>query len=102
MNRKTKKKITEKKYSFFFIIALIALLFYFVVNYISIGMNNREKEKEIAQLKAKNEAQLEENEALQKVIDGGDQKEYIERVAREKLGLVKPGEKVYYNVTPSN
>ncbi|MBE6827135.1 MAG: septum formation initiator family protein [Ruminococcaceae bacterium] len=102
MNRKTKKKITEKKYSFFFIIALIALLFYFVVNYISIGMNNRAKEKEIAQLKAKNEAQLEENEALQKVIDGGDQKEYIERVAREKLGLVKPGEKVYYNVTPSN
>ena len=25
----------------------------------------------------------------------------IERVARDKLGYVKPGEKVYYNITPN-
>ena len=43
-----------------------------------------------------------ENERLQAVVDGGDEQEYIARVAREKLGYVMPDEKVYYDITPSN
>ena len=33
---------------------------------------------------------------------GGSQEDYIERVAREKLGYVMPDEKVYYDITPGN
>ena len=39
---------------------------------------------------------------MQKVADGGSQEDYIERVAREKLGYVMPDEKVYYDITPGN
>ena len=41
-------------------------------------------------------------DSLQKVADGGSQEDYIERVAREKLGYVMPDEKVYYYITPGN
>ncbi|PXV62732.1 Septum formation initiator [Halanaerobium congolense] len=44
-------------------------------------------EAEIAETEA-------ENKQLQKQIQNSDSKEYIEEVAREKLGLVKPGEKL--------
>jgi len=47
----------------------------------------KEIEAEIAETEA-------ENEQLQKQIQNSDSKEYIEEVAREKLGLVKPGEKL--------
>ena len=40
--------------------------------------------------------------ACKKVADGGSQEDYIERVAREKLGYVMPDEKVYYDITPGN
>ena len=51
---------------------------------------------------AQYEQQLAENERLQKVADGGSQEDYIERVAREKLGYVMPDEKVYDDITPGN
>ena len=62
----------------------------------------REKEKEAEQIQAQIAEQQAENERLQAVVDGGDEQEYIERVAREKLGYVMPDEKVYYDITPSN
>jgi len=46
-----------------------------------------ELEKEIGELKAKN-AELKRDLKLIK------SEEYVERIAREQLGLVKPGEKV--------
>ena len=44
--------------------------------------------------------QLAENERLKSVVESEDKSEYIEQVAREKLGYVMPGEKVFYDVTP--
>ena len=58
--------------------------------------------KAVDELNAQYEQQVAENERLQDVIDNSDKDSYIERVAREKLGYVKPGEKVYYNITPNN
>ena len=62
----------------------------------------KEREKTAKQVSAQYEQQLAENERLQKVADGGSQEDYIERVAREKLGYVMPDEKVYYDITPGN
>ena len=36
-----------------------------------------------------------ENERLKAMISNANTDEYIEKLAREQLGLVKPGEKVY-------
>ena len=46
------------------------------------------------------EEQVEENERLQAIVDSEDKSEYLEKIAREKLGFIKPNEKVFYDVTP--
>ena len=73
-----------------------------MISFISAQLEIREKEKQAAEVRAQVEQQQAENERLQAVVDGGDEKQYIERVAREKLGYVMPDEKVYYDITPSN
>lgn len=104
MNKTAKKKQNKKlrKYSFFLLIGLLVAVGYGVVNFINNQMEIKAKKAQIAQLQSQVEAQAEENAEIRNVLDGGNQDEYIEKVAREKLGYVKPGEKVYYNVTPSN
>lgn len=100
-NRKRKKQ-AKQKHSFILSLALLLAVGYFLISFIGARLDIREKEKEQKEVQARYEAQLAENERLQAVVDGGDEKEYIERVAREKLGYVMPNEKVYYNITPSN
>ena len=96
------KKRKPQKYSFILTLALLLAAGYFVISFISAQLEIREKEKQAAEVRAQVEQQQAENERLQAVVDGGDEKAYIERVAREKLGYVMPDEKVYYDITPSN
>ena len=71
------------------IIAVIAAFNFYqnITRMTQIENKIKEIEAEIAETEA-------ENKQLQKQIQNSDSKEYIEEVAREKLGLVKPGEKL--------
>ena len=104
MSSKAKKKTAKKeqRFSFILLIGLLFMVGYFAISFVNIRININQREKQVAELKAELEQQLAENDRLQGVLDGEDQEEYIERIAREKLGYVLPGEKVYYNVTPQN
>lgn len=97
-----KRKRKKQKHSFILSLALLLAVGYFVISFVSTQLDIREKEKEAAALQEHITQQVAENERLQAVVDGGDESEYIERVAREKLGYVMPDEKVYYDITPSN
>lgn len=99
---KAKRKRKKQKHSFILSLALLLAVGYFVISFVSTQLDIREKEQEKAALEAQYAAQVAENERLQAVVDGGDESEYMERVAREKLGYVMPDEKVYYDITPSN
>ncbi|MCK5581623.1 MAG: septum formation initiator family protein [Candidatus Omnitrophica bacterium] len=55
--------------------------------------NNREYAEQIAVLKQKNDELVEENRRLE------EDPFYLEKVAREKMGLIKEGE-VVYKITP--
>ena len=44
----------------------------------------------------------EDNNVLRKKLDNADEAQYIERVARDSLGLIKPGEKVYVDASPGD
>ncbi len=44
-------------------------------------------------------AQIQLNESLQAAIDEGGTVAQMEDIAREELGLVSPGEKVFYDVS---
>lgn len=54
-----------------------------------------------AEIKANNEKiaqQEKETKKLMQIKEKYNSNEYIEKIAREKLGYVKPGEKIYIDV----
>lgn len=82
------------------IIAVIAVIaaFNFYQNMTRINQIEtqiKEIETQISQAEAK-------NKKLQNQIENSNNNEYIEEVAREKLGLVKPGEKLLIPVESEN
>lgn len=75
------------------VIAVIAA-FNFYQNIARMNQLENQIEKIEAQI-----AQAEtENEKLKRQLENSNSNEYIEEVAREKLGLVKPGEKMFIPV----
>ncbi|WP_241426588.1 FtsB family cell division protein [Dysosmobacter acutus] len=58
-----------------------------------------EAETNRAQLAAQVAAKQQENAALAKDIENGDDPETLEEIARNELGMVNPGEKVFYDVS---
>lgn len=78
-----------------FLAIVAASVTIFVNQQIDINKLNQEK----AAVTAKLEAQQQENNALSDIIEGGNQDDYIERIARERYGYVKPDERVYYDIS---
>lgn len=73
------------------------LVLLFIFGYVAFNFGHQfwrinQLEKEIANYNATKVAVLEEQKRLQEEIDLLQNKSYIERVAREQLGLIKPGE----------
>ncbi len=89
-----------KKRSFILTLGIVLLVGYFVISIISLQSTIKERRAELEQKNAAYEQQLADNERLQSIVDDEDKSEYMEQVAREKLGFVMPGEKVFYDVTP--
>ena len=85
-----KEKLILKK------IIITAFILFFAFSYIrqSITMNRIEKEIDNKQLQLDEVGQ--KNERLQDEVDkiNSDSSDYLEKLARERLGMIKPGEKV--------
>lgn len=92
-----KRKQTK---SFILTLALILLVGYFVITIVGLQHSIKERQDVLEQKNAVYEEQVEENERLQSIVDSDDKSEYMEQIAREKLGYIKPNEKVFYDVTP--
>jgi cell division protein FtsL len=59
-------------------------------------------ETKISEIETQINAEKAKNEKLKNQIENSDNNEYIEEIAREKLGLVKPGEKLLIPVESEN
>lgn len=94
-------KIKKNKRSILVAVLVFAVLCYFVATFISLRIRVKENEEHNAELQLQYNQQLEENEQLSKVLEEGDEADYIERIAREEYGYAKPGERVYYDSTAS-
>lgn len=79
---------------------LVLLIGYFVITFFSLRLSIKERRSVWEQKNVEYQQQVAENERLKSVVESEDKSEYIEQVAREKLGYVMPGEKVFYDVTP--
>lgn len=82
-------------------VLIFAVICYFAATFISLRIKVRDREKNNAELQSQYNQQIKDNEQLSKVIDEGDEADYIERKAREEYGYAKPGERVYYDSTAS-
>ena len=97
-NTKTPKK--KQSRSFILTLGLVLLVGYFVITIIGLQLSIRERKGVLEQMQSAYEQQLEQNDRLQAIVDSEDKSDYMEQIAREKLGFVMPGEKVFYDVTP--
>lgn len=97
--RKNKDRTKKRKTSFLLALGAFALAGYFAITLIQLQIEISEKKETLAQVQAQYNEKIAENQELEKVIEGGNEDEYIERIARDSLGYVKPGEKVYYDIS---
>jgi cell division protein FtsL len=78
-------------------IVIVVLIVYAVVSIISVKSKTAQAEASKEQLQNKVEQVAEANAELQYGIDHSKDDKTIEDIAREKLGLVKPNEVIFYD-----
>ena len=88
-----------KRSSLFMKIVILALLVYAAITLV--GAKNRiaTAREDQAVLQAKVDAALQENAELRFDLEHAEDPETIAEIARTKLGLVEPGEKILYDVS---
>ncbi len=87
--------------SYLFRIALLGFAIYLVINCINLQVElagEREKLRAQEQLNKESEFEI---ERLSNLIENGEDADFIESAARERLGFVFPDEVVYKNISGS-
>ncbi|MBQ6932737.1 MAG: septum formation initiator family protein [Clostridia bacterium] len=92
MNKKTKGRV-----SIVLVLALVALIGYFIINSIQLRMDIKDKTDEVSELSEQISAQDEKNKELENILNSENESEYLQQYAREELDYVMPGERVYAN-----
>ena len=77
-------------------IAAVALLIYALAMFSASARETMRAEAELTRMNARLEQTRLENTALRAKLKAAESSETIERLARERLGLVLPGERVFY------
>lgn len=95
----SEKKAPKRKAHFLLKSFALLFVFYFVIQFIVIASQIREKKQELAELQAQVDEQQLANDELQNMLDSGLTDEYIERIARDKLGLAYQGERVFIDIS---
>jgi cell division protein FtsB len=92
------KKMYKRKKSRMMLLLMILILGYFI--YVAVNQQNvlniREAEKRVVESKINSELKLNSELKVQKKDINSDG--YVEKIAREKLGMVKNGEKVFVDI----
>jgi len=79
-------------------IIVVAFFVYVLHGSVTLGSLIEKKTAEVESLRIQVEEQRLVNEQLQRTLEQPVDTEYVERVAREKLGLAYPNERVFVNV----
>lgn len=93
-----KQNKTKKRHSVIFLAALIAVVGLISYRMISVKIEINNQQKVLDEVSAQYELQLKSNEELERKINEENEAQYMERIARERLGMVMPGEKTYYDI----
>ena len=88
-----------KKASIFTKLVIAVLMVYAVISLFMVHRQTRQLQDRAATLQQQVSEMTQSNGELQYQIDHSEDDDMIESVAREKLGLVKPGEKIFYDTS---
>lgn len=80
-------------------IALAGAVIYLVAALVSGRMQMASMQADLDAIEKQTQQMEALNAELQELADSGDVDAYIERVAREKLGYVRPGDRVFVDMT---
>lgn len=90
----------KRKFSWFRVLLAIIIVYFGYVNFNQqVHLNNIDREQELANSRLLEAERI--NNELVTEKDKLNQIEYIEKIAREELGLVKPGEMPYISSNKS-
>ena len=93
------KKSQKARSGFFTKVVLLLLLVGIGWQLFQLSGQVREAEAERDAVSGQVEAQRQENAALEEDLQTGATQEQMEEIARDELGMVAPGEKVFYDVS---
>lgn len=79
--------------------AIVILVIYSGITMMSLKQQTEDAAEKRDELQSQVEQMTRENAELQYDIDHSTDPEIIEDVARNSIGLVKPGEKIFYDVS---
>lgn len=91
-------KVKKNKRSFVVILFAVVLCVSFAISLFSLIRDINDIDKDIDDVKVATAEQVAENAALRDKLYGNNKDEYSEAIAREN-GYVKPGERVYYDIS---
>ena len=94
-------KAPAKKKNLMFRLSTLLFTLYVVFSLVQIQGEIQESRELLAQLEQQNEEQRIANKELERILSDGTQEEYIERIAREKLGFAYPEEQVLIDISGS-
>lgn len=80
-------------------VAIIAICCYLAASCVVLFMDQAALKSKTEEVVSQCEEQKILNDELQGLIDQGSDKEFIVKMAREKLGLIFPDERVYFNAS---
>lgn len=90
-------KQKKGRVSIILVLALVALVGYFVISSIQLRMDIKEKEEQVSKISEQIATQDKANEELEDVLNDENESAYMEQYAREELDYIMPGERVYAN-----
>lgn len=94
------KKNGIRKHSLILLFVGLIGVCYFVFSMIRLSSVIKAKQNEAESLSQAYQQQQIENEEKRRILADGNEKELIEKYARENRGYVYPDERVYYDITP--
>lgn len=80
-------------------IVIVALLVYAAVSLVTVRSRTAALNAQTEQLQQQVTDMTQSNAELEYKIDHSEDADTIEEIARDKLGLVKPGEKIFYDMS---
>lgn len=80
-------------------IGLVCVCGYLCIALVFAQIDIVSKRQQLKNLQQQTETQQAANEELRRVLDASDETAYMERIAREKLGYVLPGEHIYVDMS---